>query len=58
MPRNVLLSVERTLVDAVAPGARISVVAIASLFNSGARERLGAAAIRTPFLRVLGLEVI
>ena len=45
-----------SLVDAVAPGARISVVAISSLFNSGARERLGAAAIRTPFLRVVGIE--
>ena len=45
-----------SLVDAVAPGARISVVAISSLFNSGARERLGAAAIRTPYLRVVGIE--
>lgn len=40
MPRNILLSVDRNLVDRVSPGTRVSVIGIASLFNSGAKSKV------------------
>jgi DNA replication licensing factor MCM5 len=57
MPRNILLSVDRKLVDKVAPGTRVSVLAISSIFNSGAKKQIGAVAIRTPYLKVVGIQV-
>lgn len=48
----------RYLVDKVTPGTRVSVVGISSLFNSGAKQKLQASsAIRTPFLKVVGIQV-
>jgi len=42
----------------VAPGTRVAVLAIQSLFNSGAKNKLNSAsAIRTPYLRVLGIHI-
>ena len=44
--------------DRVAPGTRVAVLAIQSLFNSGAKNKLNSAtAIRTPDLRVLGIHI-
>ena len=57
MPRNVLLSCDRYLVDQVSPGTRVSVIGISSVFNSGAKKQVGAVAIRTPYIRVVGIEV-
>eukprot|EP01041_Mallomonas_annulata_P004288 gene4288-8525_t len=58
MPRNILLSVDRHLVDRVVPGTRVAVLAISSLFNSGAKQRISSSTpIRTPFLRVLGIHL-
>jgi DNA replication licensing factor MCM5 len=34
MPRHVVVSAERSLVDRVAPGARVRIVGIASIFTS------------------------
>jgi len=58
MPRNIMLTVDRYLVDKVTPGTRVSVMGISSLFNSGAKQKLQASsAIRTPFLKVVGIQV-
>lgn len=58
MPRNVMLSLDRYLVDRVAPGTRISVIGVASLFTSGNTSRAKTnAKVKTLYLRVLGLEV-
>lgn len=62
MPRNIMLTVDRNLVDRVTPGTRVSVIGIASLFANNANGRKGpgssmASTVRTPYLRVLGIEV-
>ncbi|KAJ1447728.1 MCM2/3/5 family-domain-containing protein [Pelagophyceae sp. CCMP2097] len=59
MPRTVLLAVERCLVDVVSPGVRLSVLGMGrSLFEGGAaKDQMKAAAIRTPFLRVVGIDL-
>ena len=36
MPRHVMLSVERSLVDRVSPGTRVHVLGVSSIFNSSA----------------------
>ena len=64
MPRSVLVAVERGLVDKAAPGTRVTVLAIASLFNSGGGGGGGAGSkrpndgggVRTAYLRVIGME--
>ncbi len=62
MPRHLLMSSERYLADAVSPGTRVRIIGVVSIFNSsgagGGRGRANAAAanVRTPFLRVLGIE--
>ena len=57
MPRNILLVADRYLVDKVAPGARVSVFGIASLYSTGERVKLMSSSVRTPFLRVLGIVI-
>ena len=57
MPRNILLTVDRHLVDRVSPGTRVSVIGVSSLVNSGAGDKMNAANIRTPFLRVVGIDI-
>ena len=59
MPRHLLLSVERALVDRVAPGTRVSVFGIASIFRpqKSAGSSGGGLGIRHPFLRVAGIMV-
>lgn len=61
MPRSVLVAVERGLVDKAAPGTRVTVLAIASLFTSaagggGAKRGRDGAAVKTAYLRVVGME--
>ncbi|KAH9113604.1 hypothetical protein AeMF1_012236 [Aphanomyces euteiches] len=55
MPRHLLLSADRYLVDRAPPGTRVSVLGISSVFN--AKKQVGAVAIRTPYLRVVGIEI-
>lgn len=56
MPRSVLLAVERGLVDKCPPGTRVSVLAIASLFNSGGNGGRNSGSVKTVYLRVVGLQ--
>ena len=57
MPRNIMLTVDRNLVDRVSPGTRVSVIGISSLVNSGAGDKMNASNIRTSYLRVVGIEI-
>lgn len=59
MPRNIMLTVDRYLVDQVSPGTRISVMGVSSMLQAAPKNRLGGAAtaVRVPYLRVLGLHI-
>lgn len=65
MPRHLSLSVERSLADKVSPGTRISAIGVVSVMaggggrgaGSGSSGRGGAVALRTPYLRVVGIMV-
>lgn len=57
MPRNVMLTVDRYLVDKVSPGTRVSVIGVSSLVNSGAGDKMRASNIRTSYLRVVGIDI-
>ena len=58
MPRHILLSVDRELVDAVSPGTRVAVLGVSSIFNASAKRGggRGAGSVRTPYLRVVGIQ--
>ncbi|ETK77251.1 hypothetical protein L915_16473, partial [Phytophthora nicotianae] len=56
MPRNLALVADRHLVDRASPGTRVSVVGITSVVNAGGKN-VGAVAIRTLYLRVVGIEI-
>eukprot|EP00940_MAST-03C_sp_MAST-3C-sp2_P003563 g3563.t1 len=56
MPRHILLSATRTLANRLAPGTRIVAIGIYDTFNSSAGRKLSSGSIRTPYLRVVGLE--
>ncbi|KAJ7124039.1 hypothetical protein O6H91_08G104200 [Diphasiastrum complanatum] len=56
LPRNLLLAVDRHLVQRISPGTRVTVVGIYSIFQAGNGPQKGAVAIRQPYLRVVGME--
>jgi DNA replication licensing factor MCM5 len=39
MPRHILVTVDRSLVDKASPGTRVSVMGVASLFASGSARK-------------------
>ena len=59
MPRHMMLSVDRSLVDKCSPGTRISVMGVSSLLTSTANKRVGksAAPVKIPYIRVLGIQI-
>ena len=56
MPRSVMLSVDRHLVDRAIPGNRVTVTGIMSIMNNAGKPGPGGVAIRTPYLQVLGVK--
>lgn len=58
LPRNMLLSVDRRLVQQIVPGTRLTIVGIYSIFQSASSSanHKGAVAIRQPYIRVVGME--
>eukprot|EP00899_Mesostigma_viride_P028700 jgi/Mesvir1/9014/Mv21302-RA.1 len=59
LPRNILLVVDRSLVQTVVPGTRVRVVGIFSIFDKSGGNKKGAraaVAIRQPYLRVVGIQ--
>ncbi|KAI4379354.1 hypothetical protein MLD38_005666 [Melastoma candidum] len=58
LPRNILLSVDRHLVQTIVPGSRLTIMGIYSIFQSANSTALrrGAVAVRQPYIRVVGIE--
>ncbi|GLJ43023.1 hypothetical protein SUGI_0892890 [Cryptomeria japonica] len=57
LPRNMLLAIDRNLVQSIVPGTRVTVMGIYSIFqanNSSAQK--GAVAVRQPYVRIVGIE--
>ncbi|CAA3005115.1 DNA replication licensing factor MCM5 [Olea europaea subsp. europaea] len=58
LPRNMLLSVDRQLVQTIVPGTRLTIMGIYSIFQAAnsSTSHKGAVAVRQPYIRVVGLE--
>ncbi|KAM0665761.1 hypothetical protein NHJ13051_003743 [Beauveria bassiana] len=59
LPRHVLISADRYLTNRVVPGSRCTVMGIFSIYqNKGSKNSAtgGAVAIRTPYLRAVGIQ--
>lgn len=59
LPRHVLISADRYLTNRVVPGSRCTVMGIFSIYqNKGSKNASGggAVAIRTPYLRAVGIQ--
>ncbi|KAK4050316.1 minichromosome maintenance protein 5 [Microbotryomycetes sp. JL221] len=57
LPRHLTLSTDRYLTGKVVPGTRIIATGIYSTYQAGKSRKDGSIALRTPYLRVLGLEL-
>ncbi|PVU96856.1 hypothetical protein BB561_000921 [Smittium simulii] len=59
LPRHLVMSADRNLVNRVFPGARVTVTGIFSVYqNKSSMKSQGAVAIRNPYLRVVGMEIL
>ncbi|PON81283.1 DNA replication licensing factor Mcm [Trema orientale] len=58
LPRNMLLSVDRHLVQTIVPGTRLTIIGIYSIYQAAnsSTSHKGAVAIRQPYIRVVGIE--
>lgn len=59
LPRHVLVSADRYLTNRVVPGSRCTIMGIFSIYQSKASKNSstsGAVAIRTPYLRAVGVQ--
>ncbi|KAI1332150.1 MCM2/3/5 family protein [Xylariaceae sp. FL0255] len=57
LPRHVLISADRYLTNRVVPGSRCTIMGIFSIYqNKGSKNSGGAVAIRTPYLRAVGIQ--
>eukprot|EP01117_Protostelium_nocturnum_P012987 TRINITY_DN4810_c0_g1_i1.p1 TRINITY_DN4810_c0_g1~~TRINITY_DN4810_c0_g1_i1.p1 ORF type:complete len:716 (-),score=282.89 TRINITY_DN4810_c0_g1_i1:6-2153(-) len=54
MPRQMMLSVERSLVEKAVPGTRITALGIYTILQSQGRKASG---VQLPYMRVIGLKV-
>ncbi|KDQ54789.1 hypothetical protein JAAARDRAFT_71594 [Jaapia argillacea MUCL 33604] len=57
LPRHMLLSADRYLTGRVVPGTRVVATGIYSTFQSAKNKQANASALRTPYLRVVHLEL-
>lgn len=55
LPRHVSISADRYLANKVVPGSRCTVMGIFSIYQKGGKKDGGAVAIRTPYLRAVGI---
>ncbi|CAM8931366.1 unnamed protein product [Rhodiola kirilowii] len=60
LPRNMLLSIDRHLVQTIVPGTRLTIMGIFSIFQAAnsAKSHKGAVAVRQPYIRVVGIEEV
>lgn len=56
LPRHVSISADRYLANRVVPGSRCTVMGIFSIYQKGGKKDGGAVAIRTPYLRAVGIS--
>ncbi|KAL5729718.1 DNA helicase [Ranunculus cassubicifolius] len=58
LPRNILLAVDRHLVQTIVPGTRLTIMGIYSIFQASnvSAAQKGAVAVRQPYIRVVGIE--
>ncbi|CAN4113156.1 unnamed protein product [Withania somnifera] len=58
LPRNMLLSIDRHLVQTIVPGTRLTIMGIYSIFqaSNSTTSHKGAVAVRQPYVRVVGME--
>ncbi|KAJ7979647.1 DNA helicase [Quillaja saponaria] len=58
LPRNMLLSVDRHLVQTIIPGTRLTIIGIYSIYqaSNSSKSHKGAVAVRQPYIRVVGIE--
>ncbi|EXB96882.1 DNA replication licensing factor mcm5-A [Morus notabilis] len=58
LPRNMLLSVDRHLVQTIVPGTRLTIMGIYSIYqaSNSSTSHKGAVAVRQPYIRVVGIE--
>ncbi|KAI9462354.1 MCM-domain-containing protein [Lactarius psammicola] len=57
LPRHIILSSDRYNTGQVVPGSRVIATGIYSTFNSSKSKSSGVSALRTPYLRVVHLEL-
>ncbi|KAI8981532.1 MCM2/3/5 family-domain-containing protein [Pilobolus umbonatus] len=57
LPRHTILNADRWLTNRVVPGMRAVVMGIYSIYQNKAAKSPGAAAVRNPYIRVVGLEI-
>jgi len=53
MPRQIMLSLERNLVDRVVPGSRVTVLGIYTIIHSHSKKSGG---VQQPYIRVIGIK--
>ncbi|KAG0289361.1 minichromosome maintenance protein 5 [Linnemannia gamsii] len=56
LPRHVLLSADRDLTNRVVPGSRATIMGVYSVFQTKPGKGNNAIAIRTPYIRVVGIN--
>ncbi|KAI8054949.1 MCM2/3/5 family-domain-containing protein [Gilbertella persicaria] len=57
LPRHTILNADRWLTNRVVPGMRTVIMGIYSIFQNKAVKSSGAAAVRTPYIRIVGLQI-
>ncbi|TFY83319.1 hypothetical protein EWM64_g697 [Hericium alpestre] len=57
LPRHIVLSADRYLTGQVVPGSRVIATGIYSTFQSAKNKSAGASALRTPYIRLVHLEL-
>lgn len=56
LPRHILLNADRFLTSKVTPGSRVNIMGIYSIYQNKSVKTPGAVAIRSPYVRVLGIQ--
>ncbi|GMI47778.1 hypothetical protein TrCOL_g5859 [Triparma columacea] len=56
MPRNILLALDRSLVDKAKPGMRVSIIGVASLFKNMADKSAKTSSVKQLYIQVLGIQ--
>ena len=56
MPRNIILTADRTLTNRAIPGSRCTVLGVYSIYQSKVKAP-GAVAVRNPYVRAVGMEL-